>query len=222
MIKSYVGGIGSGKSISLIKEIVDRDRKSYTNFKLYNLKNYERLKVQNLVKQVKEKETGKIRYMVNYDYWDKQLKKDTGFDIYIDEIHNIANSRTGQKKLNLGLNMWVAQVRKVLQGNESNNLNYCTQRPMAVDIGWRDLTHAWIVCEKKELPIQIETELYNKKKVKINTVIVFRKYFDSLKRCLEYMQFGVDRSFKKDKFIANMYYKYYNTTELITFSDKYI
>lgn len=99
MIKSYVGGIGSGKSISLIKEIVDRDRKSYTNFKLYNLKNYERLKVQNLVKQVKEKETGKIRYMVNYDYWDKQLKKDTGFDIYIDEIHNIANSRTGQKSL---------------------------------------------------------------------------------------------------------------------------
>lgn len=222
MIIFYVGGIGSGKTISMIKEAVDRKQKVYTNYKLFNLKNHTRLKVDHLVK-ITEDEDKKTKYEVNFGYWNKQLKKGTTFDIFIDELHNIANSRTGQRKLNKGLNLWVAQVRKILQGNEQNNIYLTTQRPMSVDIGWRDLAHAWIVCEKTIVPkLTTKTELYNKKKIKLPVVVVKRRYFDSVKECLDYMHFGIDKSFKKDKFIANGYYKYYNTHELIDFGNEYL
>lgn len=223
MIIFYVGGIGSGKTISMIKESVERKSRSYTNYKLYNIEEYKQLKVSDLIKITEDKKAKKKKYQVNFDYWNQQLKKDENFDIYLDELHNIANSRTGAKKLNVGLNMWVAQVRKILQGNEDNNIYICTQRPMSVDIGWRDLAHAWIVCNKTVVKgLETKTELYNGKVIKLPVCVVKRRYFDSLKKCMDYMQLGIDQSFKKDKFIANKYYKYYNTQELITFGEKYL
>ena len=206
----------------MIKDIVDRKQRSYTNFKLYNLKNYQRLEVKDLVKIRKMKKKEKLNYKVNFDFWNKQLRKKVQFDIYIDELHNIANSRTGSRRLNIAMNKWIAQVRKILQGNEANNICITTQRPMAVDIGWRDLTHFWVVCNKRTLPYDVKSEVYNGKHLMLPLCIVQRRWFNSLKDCMDYMNLGIDRNVRKDKFIANYYYKYYNTFELITFGDKYL
>lgn len=223
MIIFYVGGIGSGKTISMIKDIVDRKQRSYTNFKLYHIKDYKRLKVTDLIEITDDKETKRLKYRVNFAYWNKQLKGGKPFDISVDELHNVANSRTGSKRLNIGLNMWIAQVRKILQGNEQNNIYLTTQRPMSVDIGWRDLTHFWIVCKKYTLPVTMKTELFNGKKLKLPVCVIKRWFFDNMPECLEFMQTErCSNKTKKDKFIANKYYKYYNTFELITFGDKYL
>lgn len=218
----FVGGIGSDKTVSMIKEIVDRKNRCYTNFKLHNVKNYKQLEVRDLVKIRKIKKKEKLKYNVNFEFWNKQLKKKERFDVYIDELHNIANSRTGSKRLNIALNLWIAQIRKILQGNEDNNLYSTTQRPMSVDCGWRDLTHFWIHCEKVTLPITMKTEVYNGKFLDLNINVAKRRWFTNLKDCMDYITLGIDRSVKKDRFIANKYYKYYNTYELITFGDKYL
>ena len=75
MILIYVGGIGSGKTLSMIADIVKREQRAYTNFKLYNLKDYKRLEVRDLVKIRKSKKKEKLNYKVNFDYWNKQLKR---------------------------------------------------------------------------------------------------------------------------------------------------
>lgn len=222
MIIFFVGGIGSGKTISMIKDIVDRKQRAYTNFKMYNTPSYKRLEVRDLVKITKARKKAKLNYKVNFKFWNQQLKRKEPFDIYIDELHNIANSRTGSRRLNIAMNLWIAQVRKILQGNEDNNICITTQRPMSIDVGWRDLTHFWVVCKKITLPVDTKTELCNGHKLNLPVSVVQRRWFSTLKDCMDYMMLGIDRSVKKDKFLANNYYKYYNTFDIITFGDKYL
>ena len=143
MIIGYVGGIGSGKTISMIEQIAKRQpQRSYTNFKLFNVKAYRQLMLNDIITEQDKK------WSVNYDYWSEQIREHESFCIYLDELHSIANSRTGMSNINRGINMWTAQIRKILQGMETNNLVFTTQRPMSVDVGVRDLVHHWILCEK--------------------------------------------------------------------------
>jgi len=218
----FVGGIGTNKTLSMNREIVNRQQKCLTNFKLYNYKDYKRLMVKDLVKVTASRKNKKLKYKVNFEFWNNLIKKQKCFDIYIDELHNIANSRTGSHRMNIALNMWIAQVRKILQGNEQNNIYVSTQRPMSIDIGWRDLAHWWVVCERKILPATMMTEVYNGKKISLPISIATQKWFDNLEDCRMYMITGQGKPLRKVKFIANEYYKFYNTFELITFSNKYV
>ena len=93
---------------------------------------------------------------------------------------------------------------------------------MSIDSGWRDLAHYWIVCEKITLPYEIKTEVYNGKAQMLPVSIITRRWFDNLKDCMEYVQLGNDKSVRKDKLLANEYFKYYNTCELITFGNRYL
>lgn len=142
--------------------------------------------------------------------------------MYVDEIHSLVSSRSGSKKINKAMNLWISQVRKILQGNENNNIYYTTQRPMSVDVGWRDLTHYWVVCEKKALPVNMKTKVYTGKYLSLPVVVSSGKWFDNLKSAMEYMQLGIGKPIRKETFVCNDYYRYYDTCELISFGDKYL
>jgi hypothetical protein len=58
MIIIILGGIGSGKTLTAVKEIVDNKQYALTNFKLKNVKNYHRLKIADIL--IKEDKKYKV------------------------------------------------------------------------------------------------------------------------------------------------------------------
>ena len=49
MIIIMLGGIGEGKTLAMIKDIVDNDQMVFTNFKLKKIKKYHRIKITDII-----------------------------------------------------------------------------------------------------------------------------------------------------------------------------
>jgi len=223
------GGIGSGKSLTIVKERVDRyKQKAFVNFKLTGIPST-RLKYEHLFKQVVEtndkgKESTKMK--LNFAFWNKQTKTG-GFDIYLDEFHNVMSSRRSMSKKNILLSDWLSQVRKILGQTEKNNLYLITQKVKRIDVTSRDLAHFCILCNKETLPITMPTKVMVKGKLvtkELPVTIVFRRFFNDTDSLDLYDRFGVDTQCRPpDYFIGNPYYKYYDSYELIEFgTEEYV
>ena len=105
MIKIIVGGIGMGKTLTAVKEIVDRNQPAFSNFDLYGI-THERLKYSHLF-DITADDKGKETMKLNFDFWNKQTKKG-GFDIYLDEFHNVMSSRRSMSKKNVLMSDWLS------------------------------------------------------------------------------------------------------------------
>lgn len=148
MIKLIIGGIGSGKTLSVVKEIMDRNQNSFVNFSVKH-KKAERLKISHLITEEKEiSSRGKVtsKKAVNWEFW-RQMSKEN-FDIYLDEVHNILHSRMAMHKFNILLSTWLSQIRKMLGSSERNHLYMITQRLNGIDISARHLAGEIIYCKK--------------------------------------------------------------------------
>jgi len=224
MIIGFVGNIGMGKTVSMTADLIQRQPvRAYTNFKLYNTENYSRMKLNHIIEQDEDEKSKK--WHINFDYWQKQINKHKEFNIYIDELNILCNSRTGQSNVNKAFNLWTAQIRKILQGSNTSNFVFSTQRPMAIDVGVRDLVHRWILCEKITIPRLVKTELYNGKTLKLPVSAIKRYVFTNLQHLMDYLNGDKTRIKKQQQLkplIANKYYKYYNTFELVNFGNEYL
>ncbi len=202
MIICYIGGIGSGKTLSIVKEIVDRKNYPITNFDLKKIK-FHRLSFDDLITTDEILEEGqkkpKIIKKVNWAFWEGIRKKHKYFSVYLDEAHNIINARASMSKSNILLSKWVSQIRKVLSDDPVNHLYIITQKPRKIDINFRDLTQIVINCSCIEF-----------KKGKIYIVQDFYDGFDA---------YYEGRKKARTWFKANPYFKYYDTKEMVTFSD---
>lgn len=196
MIIVYTGGIGSGKTISAVKSIVKQNRFCYTNFALKNFKNYHRLEFKDLINY---DDKGKAQ-TVNWEFWNNARKEHKDFSIYLDEIHNIISSRRSTSKLNVLASHWVSQIRKILSDSPNNHLVLITQRFYKLDIDFRELAHIIISCRAIH---------------KRGKVYVRHQYFDGDTNYLD------GKRSASRVFLANPYFKYYNTLEAVKFGQEH-
>ena len=227
MIITTVGSTGSGKSLSLVKNIMERGYKSFTNFELLGVKNFHRIEYEEVVKEnvLSTKKDGtakKTSFDINFEFWEKETKRKQGFDIYIDEAQMNMSSRSSMSKENKVWNQFISQIRKILGTSEKNHIYITTQRPHAIDVHIRDLTHIWILCNKIVIHgVEIKTETDEGVKM-LPLCVITRSYFKSLDELEYYSRFQNDNiPFHQDWFIGNNFYKYYRSHEIIDFRNKY-
>lgn len=198
MIFILTGGIGSGKTLSAIKNIHEHpEQTAFINFTC-KLKNTHRLRYSDIVMTqiVKDGNKDKKIQSVNWDFWKKQQHKP--FSIYLDEVHNIISSRRSISKSNILMSEWVSQIRKILGDNKDCHLFLMTQTMRKIDINFRDLAHALIVCAKFKAKgcLWIRQDFYGSEDDYLRGHRFLRKIFN-----------------------ANRYFKMYNTKEMVSFSD---
>ena len=100
------------------------------------------------------------------------------------------------------MSKWVSQIRKILSDSESNHLYYISQLLGKVDIDFRELTHLFIECKKIVI-----------KHKGTNYVYIVQTFYSGLKN------YENGNYTCKESFLANPYFKYYNTNEMVQFSD---
>jgi len=226
MIIGIVGGIGSNKTLSIIKLIKERGNKCFTNFELKGINNVHRLKYSDIMSDrvTETKKDGSVKKSVkevNFGFWEKQMKE--GFDIYIDEIQAVVSSRRSMSKENVVWSSFISQIRKVLGASEKHNFYFITQRPNAVDIQIRELTNVWILCNKVLLNnVELKTKLVKGSKMLPMNIAVL-KYFRSLAE-LEFFNATQNDNvpFYSSWFFGNQYYKYYDSHALVDFRGEYV
>jgi len=227
MIYVIVGGVGSGKSLSAVKMIKNRGCRCFTNFDMKGIKGYRRLKHSDIVMQKVEsfKKDGspkKVSLDVNFGFWEKEMKKG-GFDVYIDELQGIANSRRSQSNENVVWNKFISQIRKMLGSTEKNNIYLITQRPNSIDVQFRELAHVWILCNKI-LIHSVEVKTNTPEGIKnLPLCVITMSWFRSLEELELYSKYeSSNLPFHQSWFMGNGFYKYYDSYSLIDFSGEYI
>ena len=141
LIIAILGDVGSGKTLSAVKLMKERGNFTFTNIET-KLKNTQRILRENIIKKDKNS------VAVNWDFWQEQVDKYKGFDIVLDEIHNIAHSRRAMSKENTLLTIWLSQIRKILGESKRCHIILISQRIMRIDTAFRDMLDTIIFCEK--------------------------------------------------------------------------
>ena len=162
MILGYVGNIGSGKTLSMVKKAYEqykRGKTIYSNFVL-NFP-YIPLTLDKLL-SMKEK---------NHDL--------TNAVVLLDEAHIYLDSRRSASKVNVILSYFVLQSRK-----KSCDIYFTTQFIGQVDKRLRDPSHAYILCKTREVAkdFYITTNIITLRKVEGNEdrleVFISNPYFE--------------------------------------------
>jgi len=96
------------------------------------------------------------------------------------------------------MSKWVSQIRKILADSTENNLYLISQTMRKIDVDFRELSSLIITHQKRE----IGKDVYIRQNF-FNSLIDFEMNFKSASRV----------------FKGNKYFKYYKSTELVTFSD---
>jgi hypothetical protein len=146
MIKIYLGGIGSAKTASCVRDIMEHHDKQYvSNIMTPKLKNNIQMTREMIVRK---EDTGIIKnklpvykQTVNREYWETLKKKYPSMNVIIDEAHTIMNSRRSMSKNNIVISEWLALLRRVV-GQDSENegsLTLISQLDYRIDIIARDM-----------------------------------------------------------------------------------
>lgn len=142
-IRIMVGNVGSGKTASMVKEMLDNSRLHYyTNIKT-DLKNCTLINSSMICKKelLGTTKSGKenYRFTLNLDYW-KRLKGSV--NVVLDEAHEIINARRSMSKPTQVILSWLALLRRVLGGNSRNygDLILITQVPERLDVIAREMS----------------------------------------------------------------------------------
>ena len=227
MIKIIIGGIGSGKSVTAVKEIIDRNNTTFLNFPV-QYKKAVRLKtdmiISSKIEKIRKDGTAIKKLSVNYDFWNT-IKED-GFDIVLDEVHNIMHARMSMTKHNTLMSIWLAQIRKILGEAKHNDLILITQKMARIDVSARDLAHEIIYCSKYEGKGLIKTRLYDSRNKRyyykmLPPIYIKKNYFQGTycQEKFEAFSMGDECADKMTYYLANPYFQFYDSYALITFGD---
>lgn len=152
-IKLYMGYLGSGKTLSCIREMAFSPMPTYTNVKTKNglktfLLNKDSIILNKVVGQ-KNKRDGTtedvIETEVNFDFWEKAKKKHQfGFNIVIDEAHSIIDARTSMSKQNRIAKKWASSLRKIISCDKgSGDVILISQLPRGIDVWAKELCNQY-------------------------------------------------------------------------------
>ena len=224
MIIGILGTVGSGKSISATRFIVENDNFNYTNLNV-EAPNCMRIKKDFIVKEeiTGHTKTGKPvkEHKVNWDYWNKALKKHKNYNIVLDEAHNLINSRRGMSKQNVFMGEWISQIRKLLGESEKTHIVFVSQRLKRLDNVAKDLFDTIIYCESWKSSFRFPMPcLFHGKIIKKNVPLVFvrQNYFigeNCMNRYKLYRE-GVKKARNfQTQFLANKYFKHNDTFKIV-------
>jgi len=143
MIRIFLGNIGSGKTISAVREMFFNEAKIpfYTNIQT-NMNHCHMLKPYMIATKelVKETKTGdkKYKYNVNKDFW-INLKKPVS--VVLDECHSMLNSRKSMSSQNTVLNDWLSLIRRVVgeSSTQQGEITFITQLVNRIDLVAREM-----------------------------------------------------------------------------------
>lgn len=144
MIRISLGNVGSGKTLSEVREMVlnKKNRITYSNITptkigmQTTLKHIRPLTAENIF--IVKGEGKQKKYEVNEQFW-KSIK--VPINIVIDETHNLLDSRNSQSKVNRVVTSWQSAIRRILGETESGygELVYITQLIDSIDVRSREL-----------------------------------------------------------------------------------
>ena len=175
MIAGFIGKMGSGKTLSMVREALKyhaRGFKIYSNFHLSVP--YEPLSFDELFAMAENQES--LDNVV----------------LLLDEIHILLDSRSGMRKVNKVLTFWLNQTRKM-----GVKLFYTTQHIHQIDKRLRSGTNFFIFCDGfKYLRVEKDTLHFI---------------------CSNYITDGENG--RKEYFLGDQFYGFYNTNEIVSFLD---
>lgn len=171
MIRIYLGKLGSGKTVSAIREIKkDRSgRMNYTNIG-NKLSNSIIIKGSDIVtrKLIEVKKSGQevFKYEFNLNFWNQQKKP---LNVVWDEIHLVANSRESQSKLNRAMSRFLSMGRRITGYDDSGygHFIFIAQASRTIDVNIKDLCNEiryhimyWILeCKKCHASVWVSSEM---------------------------------------------------------------
>lgn len=247
MITVYTGNIGSGKTLSAVREMsLEKRRKIYTNIKTKlkhcKLISPEMIIKKDMVKTIKKRDgSGTLEpvyeYKLNKDYW-QGIKEP--ISVVLDEIHSIMDSRRAMSKTNKILNDWLSLLRRVLGQSEAGygELVLITQLSRRLDVIAREMAHQirYHVCyykkrcrkcgctwqENSEMPEPLEDcpRCVSWNIYKLSHVI-YVYCFDSMEKFNFYRDTGTKTFYKCYYFPAEKYFKLYDTLQWDNLFDDY-
>lgn len=159
MIRISLGNIGSGKTVSEVREIaLNSHIKTYSNI-ITKLRHQKDINAGMIVKKelidTKKKKDGSLipvyRETLNTDFW-KEIPKP--INIVLDEAHSIINARRSMSKVNIIVTDWLALIRRILGSVEGfGNLTFITQLPNRIDTIARDMATnvRYHICHYKKI-----------------------------------------------------------------------
>ncbi len=112
MIRIFLGKLGSGKTLSASREIINdgSGMTTYSNIDINkSVKNHVKIDESSIIK-TEEDDKGKQKFSLNWDFWQKKKKP---LSICWDEIHLSANSRASMTKKNNIIVQFIAMGRRI-------------------------------------------------------------------------------------------------------------
>ncbi len=241
-----MGKLGSGKSISAIREIANdkSGRMNYSNIK-NDLKNCKMIRGSDIIKKIlvstKEKKDGsveeKFKYEFNMAYWLKQKKP---LNIIWDEIHFVANSRSSQSSLNKCMGKFLSSGRRIVGMDEGGygHFIFLAQASRTIDVNIRDLCNEvryhimwwiseckmcgkgrWVTSEVKEVEFCIFCGSW--KLLRRNFMVQVYKFYDFI----DYQKWneGWGKFYFEKVWITDVedYFEHYNTHQIEGIFDEF-
>lgn len=238
MIRIFLGNLGSGKTASAVREILNdgSGKKTYSNVIIKGTDNYVNIKPQHVIK--KHFDGKKTVFDLNTSYWEKQPKP---LNILWDEVHLTANSRASMSRVNMVLSRFIAMARRITGFDERGygHLTFVAQKDRTIDVNIRDLASEisyhksmWVLrCKKCGFKLAVNSEMQQIERcvscfswdiVKENlSIIIYR--FNSWEKFYRWQVTDEKLYFKKEIILdIHEYFKNYDTMQLSDIWDKYI
>ena len=236
-----LGNIGSGKTVTVVREMVMNKQKInyYTNInskKPSKTKHIHKITADMIIerkqegfKTKKDKSVEPIyKLQLNKDFW---LEVDKPISVILDEAHTIMNPRRAMSKVNVIVGDFLALLRRVLgeDSQSEGDLYLITQLNRRLDVIGREMAHQirYHVChftktclkcgvswaENSEMPEQLRIcPVCEHPRLNKSKFIIEVKHFAGIKAYEDWKDFGV-MSYHRHYFINDIedYFPYYNT-----------
>lgn len=240
MIRIFLGNLGSGKTASAVREVINdgSGRKTYTNIKLKDVKNAILIRPENVVKKTENEK--KTSFDLNIEFWQKQKKP---LNILWDEIHLTANSRTSMSKINIIFSRFITMARRITGFDEKGygHLIFIAQSERTIDVNIKELSseiryhigHFNVECLDCHaiIPCTSETEqierccLCHSWHIRKRDFFVEVMKFNSWEKYINY-RMGLRKSRAYfDRYIINDigdFFRYYDTMQIDNIWDNYL
>ena len=230
MIRISIGGVGSGKTLTEVKTILEHPLKrlTYTNIKIPNCKHTVLFKPEMILKRIKK--NNKDSFTFNKEFW-VNIKEP--INVVIDEAHSFYESRRSMSVSNLVMNQFVASIRRILgtSAHTKGELVLITQLPERLDKYARELARQirLHICTWKVTCISCNAQLIDNSQnaepheicprcrsthIKLSDYNITMLKFKSFDDYLKYKEYGKKTYYRKAFLLhAEQYFKHYDSLQ---------
>jgi len=235
MIQIILGNIGSGKTATVVRELVKNptQKTTFSNILTKKIKNNVIINREMIIKKVINEKTKKEELKLNSEYWQKIQEKYGAINVIIDEAHTVLNPRRAMSKINVIMSDFLAMLRRVIGSASSGygTLTLITQLERRLDPIAREMSTnvRFCICHynktcKKCYHVWLENNEIAEPKYqcpKCNNIHIIKHHhrietfhFHSFRAYEEWKEYGL-KTYHKHYFINDIekFFPYYNTLQ---------